>query len=100
MATTFITGGSGFIGRNLIRALRSRGDDVRALVRDGRAVVHHARRSRIVRCEQTHHAMLAAQRLAERRPPDDSAELGGVRSIMRERRDVGDRNRRAPFRWS
>lgn len=29
----FVTGGSGFVGRNLIRALRARGDAVRALVR-------------------------------------------------------------------
>jgi nucleoside-diphosphate-sugar epimerase len=29
----FVTGGSGFVGRNLIRHLRARGDDVRALVR-------------------------------------------------------------------
>jgi len=38
MATIFITGGSGFIGRNLIRALRSRGDDVRALARSDTAI--------------------------------------------------------------
>ena len=38
MATKFITGGSGFIGRNLIRALRSRGDDVRALARTDAAI--------------------------------------------------------------
>src|SRR5882724_2461282 len=31
--TAFVTGGSGFVGRNLIRALRTRGDTVRALVR-------------------------------------------------------------------
>jgi nucleoside-diphosphate-sugar epimerase len=29
----FVTGGSGFVGRNLIRQLRKRGDDVRALAR-------------------------------------------------------------------
>jgi nucleoside-diphosphate-sugar epimerase len=29
----FVTGGSGFVGRNLIRTLRARGDEVRALVR-------------------------------------------------------------------
>jgi nucleoside-diphosphate-sugar epimerase len=29
----FVTGGSGFVGRNLIRALRARGDEVRALAR-------------------------------------------------------------------
>jgi nucleoside-diphosphate-sugar epimerase len=33
MATAFVTGGSGFVGRNLIRALRARGDAVRALAR-------------------------------------------------------------------
>ena len=33
MATAFVTGGSGFVGRNLIRALRARGDSVRALAR-------------------------------------------------------------------
>src|SRR4029079_16350399 len=38
MATTFITGGSGFIGRNLMRALRSRSDDVRALARSDSAI--------------------------------------------------------------
>ena len=29
----FVTGGSGYVGRNLIRALRARGDEVRALTR-------------------------------------------------------------------
>lgn len=38
MTTIFITGGSGFIGRNLIRALRARGDDVRALARSDAAI--------------------------------------------------------------
>src|SRR5581483_5851194 len=37
MRTTFVTGGSGFVGRNLIRALRARGDDVRALARSDAA---------------------------------------------------------------
>lgn len=38
----FVTGGSGFVGRNVIGALRDRGDDVRALARSDRAadVVH------------------------------------------------------------
>lgn len=31
--TAFVTGGSGFVGRNLIRQLRRRGDEVRALAR-------------------------------------------------------------------
>jgi uncharacterized protein YbjT (DUF2867 family) len=29
----FVTGGSGFVGRALIQALRGRGDEVRALAR-------------------------------------------------------------------
>lgn len=33
----FVTGGSGFVGRNLIRQLRARGDPVRALVRSSAA---------------------------------------------------------------
>ena len=33
MTTAFVTGGSGFVGRELIRALRARGDSVRALAR-------------------------------------------------------------------
>jgi nucleoside-diphosphate-sugar epimerase len=33
----FVTGGSGFVGRNLIRALRARGDEVRALARSAAA---------------------------------------------------------------
>lgn len=33
MGTIFVTGGSGFVGRNLIRALAARGDEVRALAR-------------------------------------------------------------------
>jgi nucleoside-diphosphate-sugar epimerase len=38
MARVFVTGGSGFVGRNLIAALRARGDQVRALARsDGAA---------------------------------------------------------------
>ncbi len=34
----FVTGGSGYVGRNLIRHLRHRGDDVRALARSRQAV--------------------------------------------------------------
>jgi nucleoside-diphosphate-sugar epimerase len=37
MARAFVTGGSGFVGRNLIRALRARGDDVVALARSENA---------------------------------------------------------------
>src|SRR5688572_501752 len=33
----FVTGGSGFVGRNLIVALRARGDEVRALARSDAA---------------------------------------------------------------
>jgi nucleoside-diphosphate-sugar epimerase len=33
MAPVFVTGGSGYVGRNLIRALVARGDDVKALAR-------------------------------------------------------------------
>jgi nucleoside-diphosphate-sugar epimerase len=34
----FVTGGSGFVGRNLIRHLRRRGDEVRALARSRQAI--------------------------------------------------------------
>jgi len=34
----FVTGGSGFVGRNLIKKLRARGDEVRALARSDSAV--------------------------------------------------------------
>jgi nucleoside-diphosphate-sugar epimerase len=37
MSTAFVTGGSGFVGRNLIGALRARGDTVRALARSDAA---------------------------------------------------------------
>lgn len=37
MAKAFVTGGSGFVGRNLIRALVTRGDVVRALARSDKA---------------------------------------------------------------
>lgn len=37
MSTVFITGGSGFVGRNLIRECRARGHTVRALARSERA---------------------------------------------------------------
>lgn len=33
----FVTGGSGYVGRNLVRALRARGDEVRALARSAGA---------------------------------------------------------------
>jgi dihydroflavonol-4-reductase len=33
--TTLVTGGTGFVGRALVRLLRGRGEDVRALVREG-----------------------------------------------------------------
>lgn len=39
MARIFITGGSGFVGRNLIRALTARGDEVIALARSPRATL-------------------------------------------------------------
>ncbi len=38
MSTAFVTGGSGFVGRNLIRALRARGDAVRALARSAESI--------------------------------------------------------------
>lgn len=37
MARSFVTGGSGFLGRSLIAALRARGDEVRALARSDAA---------------------------------------------------------------
>ncbi|MGH8453011.1 MAG: NAD-dependent epimerase/dehydratase family protein, partial [Nevskiales bacterium] len=37
MSTVFVTGGSGFVGRNLIRHLKARGDTVRALARSDAA---------------------------------------------------------------
>lgn len=37
MGRAFVTGGSGYVGRNLIRALRARGDEVRALARSDAA---------------------------------------------------------------
>src|SRR5690349_1981233 len=37
MTKAFVTGGSGFVGRNLIRALVARGDVVRALARSDKA---------------------------------------------------------------
>ena len=36
--TSFVTGGSGFVGRELIRTLKARGDDVRALARSPKSV--------------------------------------------------------------
>jgi nucleoside-diphosphate-sugar epimerase len=33
LVKAFVTGGSGYVGRNLVRALRARGDEVRALAR-------------------------------------------------------------------
>ena len=38
MIRAFVTGGSGFVGRNLIRQLRARGDEVRALARSPASV--------------------------------------------------------------
>jgi nucleoside-diphosphate-sugar epimerase len=38
MLRSFVTGGSGFLGRNLISALRARGDSVRALARSDAAM--------------------------------------------------------------
>src|SRR5262245_36578155 len=38
MARAFVTGGSGYVGRNLIHALRARGDDVVALARSDAGV--------------------------------------------------------------
>ena len=33
----FVTGGSGYVGRNLVRHLRARGDEVRGLARSAQA---------------------------------------------------------------
>lgn len=38
MIKTFVTGGSGYVGRNLIRHLRQRGDEVRALARSANSI--------------------------------------------------------------
>jgi len=38
MAIAFVTGGPGFVGRNLIVALRARGDEVRALARSDKSI--------------------------------------------------------------
>ena len=38
MAVIFVTGGSGYVGRNLIRALIARGDEVRALARSDKSI--------------------------------------------------------------
>lgn len=38
MAIAFVTGGSGYVGRNLIRALVARGDEVRALARSAGSI--------------------------------------------------------------
>lgn len=38
MIKAFVTGGSGYVGRNLIRQLRQRGDEVRALARSAESI--------------------------------------------------------------
>lgn len=40
MAKTLVTGGTGFIGSHLVKALARRGDELRLLVREGREVDH------------------------------------------------------------
>lgn len=42
MAKTLVTGGNGFIGMHLVRALARRGDDLRLLIRPGRELDHLA----------------------------------------------------------
>lgn len=66
MAVVFVTGGSGYVGRNLIRALVGRGDQVRALVFHAAALVEpHGTREQFYRATVvgTEH-MLAAARAA------------------------------------
>jgi dihydroflavonol-4-reductase len=40
MATTLVTGGTGFIGSHVVRELAGRGDELRLLVREGRDTAH------------------------------------------------------------
>jgi dihydroflavonol-4-reductase len=40
MTTTLVTGGTGFLGSHLVRALAGRGDDLRLLVREGSSTDH------------------------------------------------------------
>lgn len=42
MAKTLVTGGTGFLGSHVVRALARRGDDLRLLVREGRTLDHLA----------------------------------------------------------
>ncbi len=106
MSQTFVTGGSGFVGRNLILALRERGDDVRALARSdaatasvislGAIVVHgdlediEALRAGMLGCDRVYHAAAHTQEWGTREE-FERVTVTGTRHVIAAARAAGVR---------
>jgi nucleoside-diphosphate-sugar epimerase len=103
---TFVTGGSGFLGRNLLAALRARGDEVRALARSDEAIGAVSRlgadpvrgevgdaeamREGMRGCDVVYHAAALATRWG---PADQfyRSNVGGTRNVIAAARAAGVR---------
>ena len=104
----FVTGGSGFVGTNLIRLLVSEGHDVRALVRPGSLRTHLADlpperlewvegdltapdtlRPALEGCRHLYHVAAVYRLWARDEKRTYAANVGGTRAILEAARDAG-----------
>lgn len=106
MSQVFVTGGSGFVGRNLIPALRARGDAVRALARSDAAAASvtslgaiavrgdlddvEALRAGMLGCDRVYHAAAHTQEWGTREE-FERVTVAGTRHLLAAARAAGAR---------